>query len=53
MYKPKTQASASVDSILAQVTGVVKNPVADDRARIKCELGEMVRCSYHNLIDSN
>ena len=55
-YKLKTilgEGDSGSDVILEHITGIVKNPVADDRARIKCELGEMVRCGYHALTDNN
>ena len=55
-YKPKSNlaiAGTGSDAILEHIIGVVKNPVADDRARIKCELGEVVRCDYHALADNN
>ena len=49
-YKPEKNTGEGVagsDTILEHIIGVVKNPVADDRARIKCELGEVVRCGYY------
>lgn len=49
-YKSKTNLAITgtgSDVILENIIGVVKNPVAEDRTRIKCELGEVVRCGYY------
>ena len=55
-YTPGTArggTDSGSDAILENIIGVVKNPVAADRTRIKCELGEVVRCGYHALADNN
>lgn len=36
----------TTEAILAKLTGEVKNPIADNRAIIQCELGEVVECGY-------
>ena len=49
-YKPEkntVEGGAGSNATLEHIIGVVKNPVTDDRARIKCELGEVVRCGYY------
>ncbi|WP_313597108.1 pilin [Psychrobacter sanguinis] len=49
-YTPGTtsgEGESGSDGILENIIGVVKSPVAEDRTRIKCELGEVVRCGYY------